>query len=251
MSATVLSVGIDDTDSPLGMCTTYLGFKIVGKLRKKGVKFSSYPRLVRFNPNIPWKTRGNGAVGLTFLTNDAKEDIEYITHMVEKNADVKNGANPAAVFCTGTIPESVRRLGSLAMWRLVKRIDARKLVREAKLESFHMGNSQGLVGAAGVIGYDFGSDSTLEMLSYRKPSMFGLKRNIDEEGVKRMQQKTSPDTFSSYDEKRDHVMISPRGPDPVLYGIRGESARSVIAASMMIKTGEKFSGFEKLHAPKF
>ena len=111
MSATVLSVGIDDTDSPLGMCTTYLGFKIVGKLRKKGVKFSSYPRLVRFNPNIPWKTRGNGAVGLTFLTNDAKEDIEYITHMVEKNADVKNGANPAAVFCTGTIPESVRRLG--------------------------------------------------------------------------------------------------------------------------------------------
>ena len=159
MSATVLSVGIDDTDSPLGMCTTYLGFKIVGKLRKKGVKFSSYPRLVRFNPNIPWKTRGNGAVGLTFLTNDAKEDIEYITHMVEKNADVKNGANPAAVFCTGTIPESVRRLGSLAMWRLVKRIDARKLVREAKLESFHMGNSQGLVGATGVIGYDFGSVS--------------------------------------------------------------------------------------------
>ena len=243
MSTTVLSVGIDDTDSPLGMCTTYLGFKIVGKLRKKGVKFSSYPRLVRFNPNIPWKTRGNGAVGLTFLTNDAKEDIEYITHMVEKNADVKNGANPAAVFCTGTIPESVRRLGSLAMWRLVKRIDARKLVREAKLESFHMGNSQGLVGAAGVIGYDFGSDSTLEMLSYRKPSMFGLKRNIDEEGVKRMQQKTSPDTFSSYDEKRDHVMISPRGPDPVLYGIRGESARSVIAASMMIKTGEKSAGY--------
>ena len=77
MSATVLSVGIDDTDSPLGMCTTYLGFKIVGKLRKKGVKFSSYPRLVRFNPNIPWKTRGNGAVGLTFLTNDAKEDMGF------------------------------------------------------------------------------------------------------------------------------------------------------------------------------
>ena len=97
MSATVLSVGIDDTDSPLGMCTTYLGFKIVGKLRKKGVKFSSYPRLVRFNPNIPWKTRGNGAVGLTFLTNDAKEDIEYITHMAGKKCGRKKfGANPAS-----------------------------------------------------------------------------------------------------------------------------------------------------------
>ena len=170
-------------------------------------------------------------------------DSQRSASIIDQVRRHKKCTYPAAVFCTGTIPESVRRLGSLAMWRLVKRIDARKLVREAKLESFHMGNSQGLVGAAGVIGYDFGSDSTLEMLSYRKPSMFGLKRNIDEEGVKRMQQKTSPDTFSSYDEKRDHVMISPRGPDPVLYGIRGESARSVIAASMMIKTGEKSAGY--------
>ena len=24
-----------------------------------------YPRLVRLNPNVPWKTRGNGAVALT------------------------------------------------------------------------------------------------------------------------------------------------------------------------------------------
>ena len=198
---------------------------------------------MRFNPNIPWKTRGNGAVGLTFLTDDARGDIEFITRMVEKNADVKNGANPAAVFCTGTIPESVRRLGSLAMWRLVKRVDARKIVREPKLKSFYMGNGQGLVGAAGVIGYDFGSDSTLEMLSYRRSSMFGLKRHIDGDRVRHMQQKTAPDTFSSYDEERDHVMIAPRGPDPVLYGIRGESARSVIAASTMIKTGEKSAGY--------
>ncbi len=243
MTATVLSVGIDDTDSPLGMCTTYLGFKIVGGLKKRGVKFSSYPRLVRFNPNIPWKTRGNGAVGLKFLTDDAKGDIEYITRMVEKNADVKNGANPAAVFCTGTIPESVKHLGNLAMWKLVKRAAAKNLVRGEKLESFHMGNGQGLIGAAGVIGYDFGSDSTLEMLSYRKPSMFGLKRHIDKDRVQRMQQKTAPDTFSSYDDARDHVMISPRGPDPVLYGIRGENARSIIAASSMVKTGEKSAGY--------
>ena len=50
----------------------------------------------------------------------------------------------------------------LAWWSIVK------LRREAKLESLWE-TAKLLVGAAGVIGYDFGSDSTLEMLSYRKP----------------------------------------------------------------------------------
>ena len=104
-----------------------------------------------------------------------------------------------------------------------------------------MGNSQGLVGAAGVIGYDFGSDSTLEMLSYRKPSMFGLKRNIDEEGVKRMQQKTSPDTFSSYDEqRRSRNDISARSGSGSVWNTRREC--TLCNASMMIKT-EKSAGY--------
>ncbi|MDI1494943.1 MAG: DNA-binding protein [Cenarchaeum symbiont of Oopsacas minuta] len=243
MPTNILRVGIDDTDSSLGMCTTYLGFKMVGRLKKRGAKFSSYPRLVRFNPNIPWKTRGNGAVGIEFSTDDVKGDIECITRMIEKNADVKNGANPAAVFCTGDVPKSIRQLGNLAMWRLVRRADAKNIVCNANLKSFHLGNGQGLVGAACVMGYDFGHDSTLEMLSYRKPHMFGRHRSIDENKVKHMQQKTAPMTFSSYDETRRRVMIAPHGPDPVLYGIRGEDAHSILAASSMVKTREKSAGY--------
>ncbi|MEM0501968.1 MAG: DNA-binding protein, partial [Thermoplasmata archaeon] len=49
-------IGVDDTDSSEGMCTTYLAPQILLKLN---LDLIGFPRLVRLNPNIPWKTRGN------------------------------------------------------------------------------------------------------------------------------------------------------------------------------------------------
>src|SRR2546428_5831555 len=57
-----LHLGVDDTDSVRGMCTTYLATELVRAL--PGLDLIGFPRLVRLNPNIPWKTRGNGAVCL-------------------------------------------------------------------------------------------------------------------------------------------------------------------------------------------
>jgi tRNA(Ile2)-agmatinylcytidine synthase len=54
-------IGIDDTDSRKGMCTTYLALELVKEFQNE-LDLIGYPRLVRLNPNIPWKTRGNGAV---------------------------------------------------------------------------------------------------------------------------------------------------------------------------------------------
>ena len=79
---TVLNIGFDDTDSPKGMCTTYLAFKIVNYLKKEKVQFLDFPKLVRFNPNIPWKTRGNGAVGLKIETNYPEKIKKKITDYV-------------------------------------------------------------------------------------------------------------------------------------------------------------------------
>src|SRR2546421_10712520 len=59
--AMVLWIGVDDTDSLQGMCTTFLATEIVRDLTQD-LDLIGYPRLVRLNPNIPWKTRGNGAV---------------------------------------------------------------------------------------------------------------------------------------------------------------------------------------------
>jgi len=58
-------IGIDDTDSSDGMCTTYLCYTAVRKLLKSGnTELVDYPRLIRLNPNIPWKTRGNAALAI-------------------------------------------------------------------------------------------------------------------------------------------------------------------------------------------
>jgi len=75
----MLSIGFDDTDSPNGMCTTYLAYKIVDLLKKEKAKFQDFPHLIRFNPNIPWKTRGNGAVGLKIKTKNPNKIKKKVT----------------------------------------------------------------------------------------------------------------------------------------------------------------------------
>ena len=60
----MLHIGIDDTDSVKGGCTTWLATEIIRELQE--FDLIGHPRLVRLNPNVPWKTRGNGAVALVF-----------------------------------------------------------------------------------------------------------------------------------------------------------------------------------------
>lgn len=232
---TILNIGFDDTDSPKGMCTTYLAYRLVESLRKENVKFLDYPRLVRFNPNIPWKTRGNGAVSFTVKTDRPQRVKNTVIRFVSKFSDLKNGANPGVVFYENEkVPEDFVRFSRTALWNLVSRKTAREFIRKNGLDSFHIGNGQGLVGALGAIGYRFG-DHTYELLSYRKKTRFGTKRVVDPASVKKMQERYDR-TFNSYDTKRGKVLLAPRGPDPVLYGVRGEDVRTLIGASKMIRS---------------
>ena len=240
---TVLHVGIDDTDSPKGMCTTFLSYKIVKFLEDQNIEFIDYPSLIRFNPNIPWKTRGNGAVHLTIKTKNPKKIKKKITQFVANYSDTKNGANPGLVFYQNeSIPESFHKFSNLALWKLISRKNAKQFVSENKIDSFYLGNGQGLVGAIGAIGYKF-ADHTFELLSYRKKSQIGKKRIINKDSVRKMQSVTFPDTFNSYDNESNRVLITPHGPDPVFYGIRGETAKSVITASSMVSANEKLDGY--------
>ena len=242
-TSTVIHIGIDDTDSPKGMCTTFLAYKIVKFLEKNKVQFVDYPYLIRFNPNIPWKTRGNGAVRLSIKTNNPKKIKNKITKFVDDYSETKNGANPGLVFYENEIvTPSFHKFSELALWKLISREKAKQFILENKIDSFYLGNGQGLVGAIGAIGYKF-SDHTFELLSYRKKSQFGKKRIIAKDSVKNMQSVTFPETFNSYDIESDRALITPHGPDPVFYGIRGENAESVVTASKIVKANEKLDGY--------
>ena len=242
-NSTVIHIGIDDTDSPKGMCTTFLAYKIVKFLEKNKVQFVDYPSLIRFNPNIPWKTRGNGAVRLSIKTSSPKKIKNKITKFVDDYSETKNGANPGLVFYENEIvTPSFHKFSELALWKLISREKAKQFILENKIDSFYLGNGQGLVGAIGAIGYKF-SDHTFELLSYRKKSQFGKKRIITKDSVKNMQSVTFPETFNSYDIESDRALITPHGPDPVFYGIRGENAESVVTASKIVKANEKLDGY--------
>ena len=239
---TILHIGIDDTDSPKGMCTTFLCYEIVKFLEKQEIQFMDFPYLIRFNPNIPWKTRGNGAVRLTIRTKYPKKIKNKIIQFVENYSDTKNGANPGLVFFQNKeIPLTFQKFSKLALWKLIGRNEAKQFVSENNIESFYLGNGQGLVGAISAVGYEF-SDHTFELLSYRKKSQFGKKRHIDLNSIKEMQS-IIPETFSSYDNDNKRVLITPHGPDPVFYGIRGETAKSVVKASTIVNVDEKLDGY--------
>ena len=238
-----LHIGIDDTDSPKGMCTTFLAYKIINRLRKENVDFLDFPNLVRFNPNIPWKTRGNGAVGLKISTSNPNKVKNIVKQFVKRYSDVKNGANPGIVFCQDeNIPDDFYKLSSDAMWKLIHRNDAKKILSKHNLDFFYLGNGQGLVGATSIIGYNF-EDQTYELLSYRKTSQFGKKRSLDKSKVKKMQEKTYPNTFNSFDSNKNKILLMPHGPDPVFYGVRGENTKTLISASKMIQPKEKLDGY--------
>jgi len=238
-----LHIGFDDTDSRKGMCTTYLAYKIVNDLKKSNVEFLDYPRLVRFNPNIPWKTRGNGAVGISIKAKNPEKIKNLVKKSVTKYSDIKNGANPGLVFLQDEIiPKFLFDLSETALYKLIRRNSVKKFSKKSRLELFNLGNGQGLVGALGVIGYRF-SDHTFELLSYRNKQKFGSRRVIEKHLVKKMQEKTLRNTFNSYDSKNDQVLITPNGPDPVFYGIRGEDPESVLSASKMLNHNEKLDGY--------
>lgn len=253
--ATTLHIGFDDTDSPVGMCTTYLAYKIAGIIKKhKKSDFIDYPRLIRFNPNIPWKTRGNGAVSFLVQTRDPRYLKQKVISAVQKYSDTDHGANPGLAFYSGgpTPPPTFTDFSQKALWRLISRRYAKRFVlgyqrssnnnNAPHLETFHMGNGQGLIGAVGSIGYLFDGDSTVELLTYRKKSMFGKTRKITASSVQRMQQKSWPNTFNSFDTKKKKILMAPHGPDPVFYGLRGESVSALYSASKILVFDEKLDG---------
>jgi tRNA(Ile2)-agmatinylcytidine synthase len=56
--------------------------------------------------------------------------------------------------------------------------------------------------------------------------------------VVEMDRATAHETFNSYDPETGRVLITPRGPDPVLFGVRGESPEAVHQAMEMLRVEE-------------
>ncbi|MCX6649512.1 MAG: tRNA(Ile)(2)-agmatinylcytidine synthase [Candidatus Bathyarchaeota archaeon] len=236
----LLHIGIDDTDSPEGGCTTYVAALLVERLEALGCRFVDYPNLLRLNPNAPWKTRGNGSICLRV---DAPEGVEaeikrIVIEQVEADAEFQcDNTNPGIVFHAGDVPEALKAFHDDVVQTIVHLEEAERLIAEHCASAVAWKNRRGLIGALAAIGGTLEGDHTYELLTYRLPQNRGKKRLVDPDSVRRVEE-ALPETFNSIDPETGQVLIAPRGPDPVLYGVRGETPESVLAAMKMIEVGE-------------
>jgi len=238
-SMITLNVGLDDTDSPRGGCTTYLCAVLVEFFSKLEVKFKDYPLLIRLNPNVPFKTRGNGAVCLRLEVKKEAVDVvkELVLKEVTRLADLSSlGTDPGVVFLHGAIPAELKKLSEKAMYDVVDLKEALRVAEECGAEVYAFKEGRGIVGALAAIGETLDGDHTYELIAYRVPENWGRPRKIDVESVREMDRLTSPDTFNNIDDER--ILITPHGPDPVLYGIRGESPEVLLKAHRLVKVYE-------------
>lgn len=245
MDVQTLRIAFDDTDSRAGRCTTYLAFKVTERLKEMGAEFVDHPLLIRLNPNIPWKTRGNGAVCLKVRVQDAGKVIDYVRQAVEEGSAIGDGANPAVAFLEGDgIPPALDQFSDSAMCDVMSRQMAEKVASASGIQYYTFGNGQGLVGSLGAIGCPMlDTDYTFELVAYRKPENCGMPRLVDEQKVIKFSRETFPDTFNSYDAKHSRVLIAPHGPDPVFLGVRGENPEVVAAALDYLQPEEELDGW--------
>ena len=238
-------VGIDDTDSLKGGCTTYIATEIIKEIIKD-YDLIGFPRLVRLNPNIPWKTRGNGAIALHFGHGYGKKfEIGYIgkkiyayekginkfedfsskiEKIIEKNAFLNDEkTNPAFVICKNKpkydfYKKAVRNILSIN--------EAKNFAKNCLYKAYK--NGRGLIGAMAAISWK-PYDRTYELITY------GNEKWVDEDSVIKVD-KECKTTFDNYDYENKHIQIMPHAPPPIIYGIRGEDVHELKKAMKIVKS---------------
>jgi tRNA(Ile2)-agmatinylcytidine synthase len=234
-----IHIGLDDTDSTKGGCTTYLAAVLIEKLEKFNVQFIDYPALIRLNPNVPWKTRGNGALCLRFkyLPELEAQIKDTAMNLWEEHSAVKeNGTDPGIVFYNNMeIPAELRAFAKKTETAIVTLKEAMTLIKKLGAEAVGFNSCRGIIGALAAIGEILNGDYTYELIAYRTQENLGTKRRVDEASIFEMDKLTLPCTFNNVDSEKGRVIITPRGPDPILFGIRGETSEIVKKAFSLVK----------------
>ncbi|HET6398865.1 MAG TPA: DUF1743 domain-containing protein, partial [Candidatus Thermoplasmatota archaeon] len=229
-------LAFDSTDSPAGGCTSRVLLDVLADL--PGLVPKGLPRLVRLNPNAPWKTRGNAAVCVALGTpqgpfarggewrgaelrvhpeagpapaSDAL--LEHVWTIVRKAAQPE--AAPAVVLLDEAPPQA-------AYWQAVRGVvepeEAHALLAACGAWWRADGDGRAAVGALAAASWP-GPPSSYEFTAYREPHRWGTPRLL-ETGPLRILDATGA-TFHTWDVEAERPACVPKTPCPVLLGLRG------------------------------
>jgi tRNA(Ile2)-agmatinylcytidine synthase len=252
-------VGIDDTDSPLGGCTTWVLTELLDEARATGVDLIGEPRLVRLNPNIPWKTRGNAALSARFgvgqgrrrrvgeigqrpvwsyrsgrpLSRGAADEWldRAWSRVLAASRTGEPGTDPALVATERPLPASL-------YWNAVREVvevsSVRKVLDAQGAFVRSSGTDRGIVGASAAIAWRE-THPTWERIAYRSPERWDHPRDVNAASVRRARSE-HPGLFLSDDPRTRRVLIAPHTPCPILYGLRGITPRAPLDAARTIES---------------
>ncbi len=210
----MIYLGIDDTDSKLGMCTTYLAAVLAERL--SGFGLADYPRLIRLNPNIKYKTRGNAALCITLDAGpEAMGEVERIAlAAIEEYARFEDeNTNPGVIMYAGEITDDLKGYALRVVRDVVEIEEAEALAKKHEMRVHKFKNGRGIVGALASIGLEL-YDFTYELLAYRMPENYEKPRWLDKESVYAMDAATYPDTWDNVDlaNQGDRLFATHAGP---------------------------------------
>jgi tRNA(Ile2)-agmatinylcytidine synthase len=231
-------IGVDDTDSATaGMCTTYVATAIADRLTDAGARVG-LPSLIRLNPAVEHKTRGNAAVAFetdasaTVVQHCARSAIEEYAH-----PDAV-GTDPGVVIADHPIaamPRSVRRFSTTCLHRIVRLDAASDLIESQGYLQQRWGHGRGVIGALAAVGaMAMHTSWTYELIAYREPARWGTPRTVDSDSVAAAAAAAYPSAWDTYDHAAAYPVCVPRTPCPVLYGIRGETPEVVRSTAATI-----------------
>ncbi|MCI4340705.1 MAG: DUF1743 domain-containing protein [Thermoplasmata archaeon] len=251
-------IGIDDTDGPGGGCTTHVLTEIVRVARDHAVDVVGEPRLVRLNPNIPWKTRGNAALAVRLGVGRGKRTrigeiggrpvwsyvggrsvprtarpalVDALWEIVLAGARAEPATDPALVAGEGRLPVELYRR---AVRSVVGLGEVEAMLDRAGYETRVRDSRRGLVGASAAIAWP-GRTATWELLSYRRPGRETRIRQVDARSVRAAQRKY-PQLFLCFDPRTRRLLVAPHTPCPILFGLRSTDPRILVAAARSVRS---------------
>jgi tRNA(Ile2)-agmatinylcytidine synthase len=228
-------VGLDDHDSPRGGCTTHFSTLFIQALLKGKVKgkLLDLPRLVRLNPAIPWKTRGNAAIALVVETNDVKDLFDFLVNFTDEyDREYSKGKNYGRQPSVVVVPIEDDRMLFPRLRELYEKGVNDVLLKDVVVKvltkvSALFAVNRGVIGSAAALGFNPLEGFTYELLVYRDVAK---ERPDLSDVIRRLEEQYFPGLFYNYNYVKNDPIALPHGPDPVLLGLRGVNITALLEA---------------------
>ncbi|MFC7204765.1 DUF1743 domain-containing protein [Haloferax namakaokahaiae] len=219
-------IGLDDTDSrTLGMCTTYLATLVAEAIEANGGTIERL-LLIRLNPAVEHKTRGNAALAI-HTDFPAGQAFELARAELERWAVIDDDrTSPGLVVAPGsadTVPTAVTQFARDAVRDFHTVEAAVETVAHSGFLAQGWHGGRGQIGALAAVGAWAAFDSwTYEHISYREFYRCGTPREVDIDSVFESADAGYPTAWDTVDHGEGEAVCVPNAPGPILHGIRGD-----------------------------